>query len=92
MPLGACVPLAHPAVTVFELPEEVQDEALADAQVIVVDVLAAMLVAPRVIVGASAVTTSGVAVRETDVAAEVPPRLLQARVKVSTPTAAGVIV
>jgi hypothetical protein len=50
-----------------------------------------MLVAPRVSVGATAVTTSGVALSETDVAAEVPPRLLQARLKVSTPTAAGVI-
>lgn len=83
--------MAHPDDAAFELPEEVQDEAFDDAQVIVVEELAAMLVAPRVSVGASAVVTSGVAVSETEVAAEVPPRLVQAKVKVSTPTAAGVI-
>jgi len=86
------VPLAQPEVAAFALPEDVQDVALADAQEIVVEVLAWMLVAPRVIVGATAMTTSGVALSVTDVDAEVPPRLLQARVKVSTPTAAGVIV
>jgi len=86
------VPLAQPEVAAFALPEDVQDVALADAQEIVVEVLAWMLAAPRVIVGATAMTTSGVALSVTDVDAEVPPRLLQARVKVSTPTAAGVIV
>ena len=86
------MPLAQPEVAAFALPEDVQDVALADAQEIVVEVLAWMLVAPRVIVGATAMTTSGVALSVTDVDAEVPPRLLQARVKVSTPTAAGVIV
>lgn len=90
--MGDCVPLAHPAVAAFELPEDVQDEALAEFHEIVVLLLAGMLEAARVIVGATAVTTSGVALSDTDVAAEVPPRLLQARVKVSTPTAAGVIV
>ena len=63
VPRGACVPFAHPDDAAFELPEEVQDEALDDAQVIVVELLAAMLVAPRVSVGATAVVTSGVAVR-----------------------------
>lgn len=89
--MGACVPLAHPAVAAFELPEDVQDEALAEFHEIVVLLLAGMLVDPSVSVGASAVDTSGVAVSETEVAAEVPPRLVQVRLKVSTPTAVGVV-
>src|ERR1700722_1352644 len=51
-----------------------------------------MLLAPRVSVGAAGFTSAEVASRDTDTAADGPPRFVQTRVNVSVPTAAGVTV
>jgi hypothetical protein len=56
------------------------------------DVSAGTEVEPRVSVGAAGAVSAGVAVNTTEAGADTPPRLVQVSVKVSVPTAVGVIV
>lgn len=91
LPLGPTVP-AQPEMAASELPDATQLVALVDDQVSEVVPYAGRVVAPRVITGVPGAVNAGVALRMTEVGAEGPPRLLQVKVKVSLPTAAGVMV
>ena len=82
----------QPVSTAFELPEAVQLVAPAELHVSVVVVSAAILLAPKVRVGAGGFASAAVAARDTDTGAEGPPRLEQTSENVSVPTTAGVIV
>ena len=90
LPLGPKVP-AQPEMTASVLPEATQLVARVDDQLSEVVAYAAMEVAPRVSVGVAGAVNSGVAVKVTEVGADGPPRLLQINVKVSVPTAVGVM-
>jgi hypothetical protein len=89
--LGAWTPL-QPLASAFEFPDAVQLVAPAELHESVVVVSAGMLLAPSVRVGAGGFTSAAVASRDTDAAAEGPPRFEQTSVNVSVPTTAGVIV
>jgi hypothetical protein len=73
------------------LPLGVQLVAVAEAQVIVVVLKAATELAAKVRVGAAGTATAAVAFKVTEVAGDEPLALLQVSVKVSLPTAVGVI-
>ena len=90
LPLGPNVP-AQPEMAAFELPDATQLVALVDDQVIEVVEYAGMEVTPRLSAGVAGAVNAGVAVKVTEVGADAPPRLLQVNVKVSVPTAVGVM-
>ena len=92
VPAGSSVPLQLPRAMVFAFPDGLQLVAVGDDQVIVVEVLPGMEVAPSVSVGAAGFTNAAVTISVAELAADVPPALLQVNVNVSVPTVVGVIV
>jgi hypothetical protein len=91
VPVEAKSPV-HPEEIAAELPLAVQDVAVGDDHVMERLESACAEVDDKVNVGAGGIVTSGVTVNVTDDAAEGPPLLVQISVKVSVPTAVGVMV